>query len=309
MLLDPILDEPSSEFENSQNEKYRKKTVNQYLARKNSTKYESRHYRQLEIHFGPRRMRALLRRLQIPTEVTVLVIGGYTGHFARALQNLGMRVIFTDPLREWVSEARKSGLEAHQFRAQGIPGRLLERAQLIATFECYYSFNILNLYNALRFLSRDYGILFVESESTRRDIRRDFRSQSAELTDFFLPFETVYSVAIATRKNDDLLFHHYHASNLRSRQRILIDAEVMKAVHDNLPTKSTITTDSLLSIPNIAIPGKASLAQSLKRIRELYRLDLVERGFDRQEIREELSEEGVLIGSKTFLFEYGRRTK
>ena len=299
MLLDPILDQPGSEFKNSQNEKYRKKTVNQYLARKSSTKYESRHYRQLEIHFDPLRIRAVLRKLQIPTEATVLVIGGYTGHFARALQNLGMGVIFTDPLREWVSEAGKSGLEAHQYRAQGIPGSLLERAQLIATFECYYPFNIHNLYNTLRFLSRDYGVLFVESESTRRDIR----SQGAELTESFLSFQTVYSVAIATRRNDDLLFHHYHSSNLRSKQKILTDAKVMKAMHDNLPTKSTVTIDGLLSIPNIAMLDKAGLSQSLRRIRELYRLDLVERAYDRQEIRDELSEEGVLIGSKIFLFE------
>ena len=303
MLLDPILDQPGSEFENSQNEKYRKKAVNQYLTRKGSTEHESRHYRQLEIHFDPLRIRAVLRKLQIPTEVTVLVIGGYTGHFARALQNLGMRVIFTDPLREWVSEAGKSGLEAHQYRAQGIPGSLLEWAQLIATFECYYPFNIHNLYNTLRFLSRDYGVLFVESESTRREIRRDIRSHGAELIESFLPFQRVYSVAIATRRNDDLLFHHCHANNLRSKQKILTDAKVMKAMHDNLPTKSTITIDGLLSIPNIAMLDKASLNQSLRRIRELYRLDLVERAYDRQEIRDELSEEGVLIGSKIFLFE------
>lgn len=71
MLLDPILDQPRTKFENSRNEKYLKKAVNQYLARKSSTKYESRHYRQLEIHFDSLRIRIVLRKLQIPTEVTV----------------------------------------------------------------------------------------------------------------------------------------------------------------------------------------------------------------------------------------------
>jgi hypothetical protein len=303
MLLDSILDQTGSEFEDSRYEKYRKKVVNQYLTRKGSAEHELRHYRQLEIHFDPLRIRAVLRKLQIPTEVTVLVIGGYTGHFARTLQNLGMRVIFTDPLKEWVFEAGKSGLEAYRYSAQGIPGNLLERAQLIATFECYYPFNIHNLYDILRFVSRDHGLLFVESESTRRDLRRDIRSPDAELTDSFLPLQTIYSVVVATKRNGDLIFHHCHASNLQSKQKILTDARVMKGMYDNLPTKCKVTIDGLLSIPNIARLGKASVGQSLRRIRELYRLDLVERAFDRQEIRDELSEEGVLIGSKIFLFE------
>jgi hypothetical protein len=299
MLLDPILNVPHSDFEDSQ-EKFRKKTVNRYLAHTSSTKREPRYYRQLEIRFDPLRVKTLLRKFLIPTEVTVLVIGGYTGHFAKALQNVGMKVIFTDPLREWVSEAEKSGLEAHQYRAEDIPGSLLERAQLIATFECYPALG--HRYDVFRFFSRDYGVLFVESEATRNELKAESNIEDVELTDDFSPFQTVYSVAIVTRKNKDLVFHHFHASNHRSKDKILTDAKVMKALHDSLPTKSIVTIDSCLSIPNIAMLGISNLTQSLRRIRELYRLDLVEACYDRYEIQDELSNQGVPIGSKRFFF-------
>ena len=86
-------------------------------------------------------------------------------------------------------------------------------------------------------------------------------------------------MVIATKRNGNLIFHHFYTKNLRSREMILTDAKVMKAIHDNLPTNSRLTIEGLVSIPSATVLGKASLNQSLKRIREMYRLDLVERGF------------------------------
>jgi hypothetical protein len=55
---------------------------------------------------------------------------------------------------------------------------------------------------------------------------------------------------------------------------MLIDANVMKAVHENLPTETTLTLDNLLSLPGISAMGNNNLDQSLNRIMKLHYHDL-----------------------------------
>jgi hypothetical protein len=151
-----------------EHEEFSKKTVEEYLMNRASfSKFPLRHYRQLEFSFDVRRVGELLRRLQIPTEITVLVFGGYTGQFAKILRDLGMKVIFTDPMEEWVTEAKKSGFEAYRHSAEGLPSDLLDRCQLAATFECYFPLGSERVYSILRLLTRERGLLFAERKSPR----------------------------------------------------------------------------------------------------------------------------------------------
>ena len=101
-------------------EEFSKQTVEEYALNKASFKrFPLRHYRQLEFSFDG--VGELLGRLQIPTHITGLVFGGYTGQFANALRELGM--IFTDPIEDWVTKAKEAGFEAYCYSVQSFAWR------------------------------------------------------------------------------------------------------------------------------------------------------------------------------------------
>lgn len=267
-------------------ERYRKNVVDEYLANKSSfNKFPSRHYSQLEVSFDA--LSELLRRLQIIGDLTVLIFAGYTGQFANALRNLGMRVIFTDVLQEWVTEAKASGLEAYRHEAEDIPGNLLGRAQLVATFECYDQILRSSVYNSLRFLTRDQGLLFAESKQTRKEMQAEGRTWEMRSRGF--PYHKVYAIKIVRREKNELKLCHYYASTPESKDMMLTDALVIKAVHDNLQTETTFTLERLLSIPSISWMSKDSLDQSLNRIMAVHYYGLL---FDRRFQR------SICIGAK-----------
>lgn len=116
---DPIIDDS----EKIDKEPYSKETVTEYLEKRGRfDRHPLRHYSQLETSFEENTIRSLLEKLQIPIPHTrVTIFGGYTGQFAKCLKNLGMKVIFTDPLQEWVDNAINSSLEAYPYSAAQIP--------------------------------------------------------------------------------------------------------------------------------------------------------------------------------------------
>ena len=122
-MCDPIIDK-SIFIETDQ---FKEENVKEYIENKRLfTKHPSRHYSQLETNFQAKEIEKLLQKLDIPFDDTrVTIFGGYTGQFASCLRDIGMKVIFTDPLEEWVRQAPSEGFEAYQFTAEQIPKKLL----------------------------------------------------------------------------------------------------------------------------------------------------------------------------------------
>lgn len=279
-----------------ENKEFRWNTVEEYLTNKKSfTAFPLRHYRQLEVSFDNGRMGELLRRLQVSTKISTLVFGGYTGQFARALRDSGMKVIFTDPLEEWVNKAKESGFEAYRYSAEEIPGDLLDRIQLAATFECYFPIGSERVYNILRLLTREYGLLFAESKQTRIELQG-----ASGMKFMFLPYYKVYSIRRVYREKGDLRMYHYSATNPESREMMLTDAQVIKALHDNLPAESTLTLENALSIPSVSAMDEDRLDQALNRIIETHYHNLAD------SMKHLLWSSGIWIGTKRFRLEEAR---
>ncbi len=281
-------------------EEFGKQAVEEYSLNKASFKrFPLRHYRQLEFAFDG--VGELLGRLRIPTHITGLVFGGYTGQFANALREMGMTVIFTDPMEDWVTKAKEARFEAYCYSAQSLPGELLDRCQIAATFECY--FPIGSTYSIQRLLAREYGLLFAESKQTRIEMLAE-RPIGGLLNGFF-PYFKVYSIKRARReKKGGLRFYHFCAPNPESREMLLVDVEVMKAFHDTLPDHSLLTVERLLSIPAISRLGKMCLEESLNRILELHYRDL-----SYVDNRRLVWAKGMWIGAKCFRLEEAQLAK
>lgn len=103
------------------------------------------------------------------TDQTIGVIGGFTGEYSHALTQAGGTVIFTDPLDEWVTNARAIGYEAYNYTASSLPGHLLVRCDAVTSFECYHLLSdaSTSVYTLLRFALTPHGLIFIESERTR----------------------------------------------------------------------------------------------------------------------------------------------
>ena len=121
-MCDPIIEE----LPNTNADLFSKETVNDYLKeREKFNKYPLRHYSPLEIDFDDKQINKILSKINIPVNGTnVTVFGGYTGQFSKCLRNLGMTVIFTDPVEDWVNEASIKGFEAYQYSAEKSPKRI-----------------------------------------------------------------------------------------------------------------------------------------------------------------------------------------
>lgn len=84
-----------------------------------------RHYNQLITHFDDKAIHAALSKFQVPIEARVTVYGGFAGQFAEFLRRIGMRVIFTDAMVEWVEQTRRMGFESFKVSAQEMPKELV----------------------------------------------------------------------------------------------------------------------------------------------------------------------------------------
>ena len=156
-------------------EEFSKQTVEEYALNKASFKrFPLRHYRQLEFSFDG--VGELLGRLQIPTHITGLVFGGYTGQFANALRELGMTVIFADlefgipgNLLELLQGARFTFVQARRFprhdvsKANGLRPWVKASSCTNAPSTWTNDQHLDHLYNGKR---------FIETIPTRRNSRR-----------------------------------------------------------------------------------------------------------------------------------------
>ena len=215
-MCDPIVDSSIS----VETRQFTEEVVKKYLQAKDSFKeYPLRHYSQINVPFNDGNVTGMLGKLGIPIKNTVAtVLGGYTGQFANCLRRIGMQVIFTDPLAEWVSEASKLGFESYKYDAQEIPKKILRQTELFATFECYYALAVSSetYYSTLRFLSSKHGILFAESKYTRDELTKDGPKRQMKAS--FSPFSKIYSVSCNFKSKGDLPIVPFFSNRHRKRE-------------------------------------------------------------------------------------------
>jgi hypothetical protein len=122
-------------------------------------------------------------------------LGGYTGQFSLCLRDLGFKIIFTDPLEEWIENAVALKFEAYKYSIEQLVTKILEKTDMLTTFECYPPFISERVfYIVLRCLTPKYGILFAESKLTRDEIDKEIGSAGGRLKDSFLPYKKTYSI-------------------------------------------------------------------------------------------------------------------
>lgn len=273
-MCDPIVDDSiTSDYEL---EPFKKEIVEEYLRSKNSfDKHPLRHYSQQELTFDEDIVKKSLDKLDIPIVNTrVTVFGGYTGQFADCLRSIGMQVIFTDPLEEWVKKAIDSGFQAYKYTAEEIPKDLVKKTDLFATFECYLPFvdSRRSIYTTLRFLTSKFGILFTESKRTTDEIKEK-EGTKAGLKFSFLPYSETYSIKRVFREKEGLRLYHF-CSDESTRAKIKLDCEVSKLIYDNFPNRTHLDNKALISLIDKARLNKEELLCSLKRILNLYQLEI-----------------------------------
>ena len=270
-MCDPII----TQSINIETEPFSKEAVNEYLEKRTKfTKYFLRHYSQTEVNFEPSQIEKILVKLKIPINGTkVTVFGGYTGEFANCLRNMGMNVIFTDPLEEWVVKAKEEKFEAYQFSAEQTPKELLLKTDLFATFECYPPFanDSSALYTILRFLTTENGILFAASTKTYSEIKME-KKKVARMKSYFLPFKKVYGIERLEKGREGLKLYHFYSTN--RNQQLRMDCKLIKALYDNFPNEASINQYNILSLLEHVEFLKNEVIEGLRRILSLYQLNL-----------------------------------
>lgn len=203
-----------------------------------------------------------------------------------------MNVIFTDPLKEWVIDAKDADFEAYRYSAEEIPKDILTKTDLFATFECYPPFESRGIYTTLRFLTRKHGILFAVSTKTYTEIKKEQGKQLARMKSNFLPFEKCYSIERLEKGERGLKFYHFYSAN--DNQDIKIDCKIIKSLYDIYPSGTSIKLSNISSLVKSVGLSKDEVVQSLKRILKLYQL------YDKPKIRYQRPNEPCWFFSKMF---------
>jgi hypothetical protein len=185
-----------------------------------------------------------------------------------------MRVIFTDPLTEWVEAAKGRGLEAYRMSVQEIPKSILQRTDLFASFECFPDLigNVESQYANMRLLTVRYGIFFVESKATVESMKENQNPDSTqELGTFrrwFRPLNSVYGIKRIARKGSNLNFYHIFAET-EARERIALDLRVMKSIYESFPNDQIITLGEARPIALGSDLTESEVKVSLERLAAL----------------------------------------
>lgn len=236
-------------------------------------KSDLRHYNQLVTQFGDSTIRFALSKFQIPIQARVTVYGGFTGQFAASLRRIGISVIFTDPMAEWVEQARNMGFDSLKVTVQEMPMELVEKTDLFASFECYPDLIGVNefYYPMMRFLTVQYGILFAESKETVTSMHGEEPETFQELGTlrrWFRPLYRVYGIQRKAIKTEHLNFYHLFAEP-EIRKELAIDCRVMKAVYNNFESDYRVTKVDVSTISTAANLDILSVELSIERMRKL----------------------------------------
>jgi hypothetical protein len=240
---------------------------------KDIEKSRLRHYNQLITQFDDSATRFVLSKLKIPIQARATIYGGFTGEFADSLRRVGMSVVFTDPLEEWVEQAMKKGFISFKLAVQQIPKELIERTDLFASFECYPDLIGYNefYYPLMRFLTVEYGILFAESKATVTSMHEEAGSIFQELGTFrrwLRPLWRVYGIQRKAIKTKYLNFYHIFGKP-ETRKLLNVDCQVSKAVYDTFASGYRVTTVDTSKIAAGTSLDNLTVDMSIKRLREL----------------------------------------
>lgn len=255
-------------------ELFTKAAVERFKKREDDVKKsELRHYNQIVTQFDGSAIRLALSKFQIPIKIRVTVYGGFTGQFAKSLMMVGMRVIFTDPMAEWVEQAREAGFESFKVAVQEMPKELIERTDLFASFECYPDLigESEFYYPMMRFLTVQHGILFAESKGTVTSMRQEDPRMSQELGTFrrwFRPLYRVYGIQRKAFKTEHLNFYHLFVES-EKRKVLAVDCRIMKTVYDNFEPDHRVRTVDVSTIATRANLDRQSVELSIERLRKL----------------------------------------
>lgn len=144
---------------------------------------------------------------------------------------------------------------------------------MFATFECYPALTTETaIYNVLRFLTSEYGILFGESKNTRDEIDRE-KGKLARLKNSFLPYYKVYSIERTYKEKGSLRLYHF-SSTPRNRKIIAGDVRTMKQLYDTFPNQTCITLKDVASLASKAAVSYEAILRSIRRIVDLYQLHI-----------------------------------
>lgn len=304
-MTEPLSETPELKMK----ELFTKVAVERFNMRKGDIERSNlRHYNQLVTQFDGSTIRFALSKFKIPVQTRVTVYGGFTGQFAESLKRIGMRVIFTDPMAEWVEQARKMGFESFKVAVQEMPKELAERTDLFASFECYPDLigESEFYYPMMCFLTVQYGILFAESKDTVTSMHGEEPKISQELGTFrrwFRPLYRVYGIKRKAIKTKHLNFYHLFGEP-ETRKILTVDCHVMKAVYDTFESDHRVTTVDVSTIANGTNLDKLSAKLSIERLRKLS--DSIHAPFVKTLPFLASSLKGSLhIGSKRFFFVSG----
>lgn len=236
-----------------------------------------RHYNQLVTHFDDDSLRFTLHKFKIPFGCLTTVFGGYTGQFAETLRRIGMHVVFTDPLQEWVEEASRKGFEASKLSVQEMPSELLARTDLFATFECYP--DLIGeeefIYPFMRFLTSSFGIFFVESKETVVSMRKETNGSGEDagqelgtLRRHFRSLNHVYHIKRKSTKTNALNLYHILADE-QVKNLLRIDCHIMKAAYDNFKDDYRITSGDIPFLVSKTNLDESQVMSSLRRVAEI----------------------------------------
>jgi hypothetical protein len=264
-----------------------------------------RHYSQTTVRFDDSAVLRVLNKFKIPLNSHVTVYGGYTGQFAECLRRIGMQVVFTDPLEEWVENASSKNFEAHCLSVQQIPKDLLARTDLFASFECYPDLigESEFVYPFMRFLTAPSGVFFVESKRTVANMRREDGDAGQKLGSFrrhFRPLRRVYGIQGKATKSDIFNFYHIFA-NAETRMLISYDIRILKAMFDNFKQDYRVTRKDIPSLSTLSNLNQSLVESSIGRLADLS--ESINAPFVKSmPSLEELVEGSFHLGSKRFYF-------
>lgn len=276
--LEPLgMDEIESRREHDL-EPFQPEVVDEFAKNSNEFKeefdYNMRHYSQRAMDLRLEIVRELLDSLSLDIQgKTVTVFGGYTGEFADRLRKLGCDVIFTDPIKEFVERAKEEEFESYTYFLEEMPGEIVGRTDLFATFECYYPFTggLLEVHTVLRLLTARHGLIFAESERTRKEVDREVGRPVGRMKAHFRPFNKVYSTERKYRgESGGLRLYHIFQPEGRNREKIRIDCMAIKFLHDYFEEdKVEIGPETIRELSRNTDMSVEDWKESLRRILEI----------------------------------------
>ena len=277
-ILGPVLDPIIDTAINLEKGQFEVGKVNRFLANTTEEPEDpSRHYSQSVVMIDEGKIERALGRLGIPSSSCALIFGGYTGQFAACLKNVGLSIIFSDPMKDWVERASASGFESYMLSAEELPGSLIGRSQLMATFECYIPFNneLTFLYNGLRFLTTDHGILFAESDRTRKQITSENGpGRLGQMKSTFAPFKKVYDIDVRFVEAGEVRLYNFKAKEAMTRDLIKHDCQVIKSLYDNVQSMTKIDERVMRELSATMCMEAEQISSSVDRFHRLFLYNL-----------------------------------